>query len=92
MRKTKLTLSADDDLVKAAKVFAGEHGTTLSSMFSRFLQALLSRKRVRVPHGSVTRKLSGIAKMPAGKTDRDLLGGALAGKFGFQPPKRARNS
>lgn len=83
MRKTKLTLSADGDLVKAAKVFAGEHGTTLSSMFSRFLQALLSRKRARIPYGSVTRKLSGIAKMPAGKSDREVLEEALAEKFGF---------
>lgn len=83
MRKTKLTLSADGDLVKAAKVFAGEQGTTLSSMFSRFLHALLSRKRARIPYGSVTRKLSGIAKMPAAKSDREVLEEALAEKFGF---------
>lgn len=83
MRKTKLTLTADRDLVKAARVFALERGTTLSSMFSRFLQALLSRKRVRIPYGSVTLKLSGIAKVPAGKAERDLLEEALAEKFGL---------
>ncbi len=82
MRKTKLTLTADRDLVKAAKVFADEHGTTLSAMFSRFLQALLSRKRARIPYGSVTRKLSGVARMPVGETDRELLEEALAAKFG----------
>ena len=37
MRSTKLTLSADKDLVEEAKKLAEKEGTSLSSMFSRFL-------------------------------------------------------
>lgn len=40
--KTKLTLSVDDDLVQLAKNLAREEGTTLSALFERHLQDLIT--------------------------------------------------
>ena len=80
MRTTKLTLSADKELVREAKKLAEKEGTSLSSMFSRFLRAVLAERRKERPAGPLTRKATGLAKLPAGKSDRQLLEEALADK------------
>jgi len=82
---TKLTLSADKKLVEQAKKLAEEEGTSLSSMFARFLETILKRRRKKddTPPGPVTRKATGLAKLPANKSDRELLEKALAEKHGF---------
>ena len=81
MRTTKLTLSADKDLVEEAKEHAEKEGTSLSSMFSRFLRAVLAGCRKRQPPGPLTRKATGLVKLPASKSDRELLEEALAEKY-----------
>jgi len=81
MRLTKLTLSADRDLIKEAKKLAEKEGTSLSSMFSRFLQALLSGRRRRFKPGPITRRATGLIKLPPGKSDRELLEDALSEKY-----------
>ncbi|MBI4565621.1 MAG: hypothetical protein HY716_13080 [Planctomycetes bacterium] len=85
MRLTKLTLSADPDLVKEAKKLAEKEGTSLSSMFARFLRAVLKGRRKKAPVGPMTMKATGLVKLPVGKSDRELLGEALSEKYG---PKR----
>lgn len=82
MSRTKLTLSADRDLVEEAKKLASREGTSLSSMFSRFLDSVLARSRKTERIGPLARKATGLVKLPAGKTDRELLEEALVEKHG----------
>ena len=84
MRRTKLTLSADARLVEEAKRLALREGTSLSSMFSRFLDAVLAGRRRKEGPAPLTRKATGLVKLPAGKTDRELLEEALAEKHGVR--------
>jgi hypothetical protein len=86
MPMTKLTLSADRELIKQAKKLAKREGTSLSSMFARYLEAILKRHRRETekrPPGPLTRKATGLARVPAGKTDRQLLEDALAERYGL---------
>lgn len=81
MPMTKLTLSADKELVKRAKKLAAREGTSLSSMFGRFLQAVLrQRDKTRRP-GPLTAKATGLVRLPPGKSDRELLEEALSEKY-----------
>jgi hypothetical protein len=81
MRMTKLTLSAEKELIKEAKELAQKEGTSLSSMFSRFLRAILAGRRKNKPPGPLTRRATGLVKLPAGRSDRDLLQQALDEKY-----------
>lgn len=98
MRRSKLTLSVDKDLIEKAKKMALQQGTSLSSMVSRYLFAVLNLNSGGFRHGPltgkatapekirigpITRKLCGIVKFPAGKTDRELLEEALGEKYGL---------
>lgn len=81
MRLTKLTLSADKELIKEAKELAAKEGTSLSSMFSRFLEALLAGRRKRYTPGPITRKATGLVKLPPNKSERELVEDALGEKY-----------
>ena len=83
MANTKLTLSADKELVEEAKSLADREGTSLSSMFSRFLQVVLNEQRKDQKPGPITQRATGLVRLPAKKTDRELLESALSGKHGF---------
>lgn len=83
MRSTKLTLSADKELVERAKKVAAEEGTSLSSMFSRFLQAVLDKRQGEEKPGPVTRRATGLVTLPEGKSDRELLEEALGERHGL---------
>lgn len=82
MPMTKLTLSADKELVEEAKKVAKREGTSLSSMFRRFLAAVLRGRRKKEQPGPVTFKASGLVKLPESKSDRELLEEALTEKYG----------
>jgi hypothetical protein len=84
MRMTKLTLSADKDLIQEAKRLADREGTSLSSMFSRFLRAILRSRRGTEEPGPVTGKATGLVKLPPNKTDRELLQDALSERYGLK--------
>ncbi len=81
MRTTKLTLSADKELIEKAKKFAEKEGTSLSSMFSRFLRAVLTGRHKPHSPGPLTRKATGLVRLPIDKSDRELLQAALADKY-----------
>ena len=83
MRTTKLTLSADRELIQQAKKLAAREGTSLSSMFSRFLRDVLSARGSKGRVGPITRKATGLARIPAGKNYKDLLTEALLEKHGL---------
>jgi hypothetical protein len=82
MPATKLTLSADKALVERAKEFARKEGTSLSSIVSRFLETLLDKEQPSAEPGPLTRAATGLAKLPTDKTDKEILEGALAAKYG----------
>ena len=83
MSTVKLTLSADKDLVVEAKTFAAQRKTGVSAMVSGFLRSL-SRFEGAAPAslGPITRRASGIVKLPPGRSDKDVIGEALTAKYG----------
>lgn len=82
MGMSKVTLSADKELVARAKKMAKREGTSLSSMFSRFLAAVLGGSRKGARPGPVTLKATGLVKLPMRKSDRELLDEALVERHG----------
>jgi hypothetical protein len=85
MSTVKLTLSADESIVREAKRQAKECNTSVSAMFSRFIESLSrSRSQNQDPIGPITRRATGLAKMPKGKTYRGVLEEALMEKYGLK--------
>ncbi len=82
MRAAKLTLSVDRDLIRKAKRLAGEEGSSLSSMISRILEARLRRRDGKDRTGPLTKRATGLIRLPAGKSDREVLEDALGEKYG----------
>ncbi len=83
MPLTKITLSADRELVARAKKLAKAEGTSLSSLFTRYLDALIHSKRPQEKTGPLTRAATGLVKLPRGKNDRKLIEDALSEKYGL---------
>jgi len=85
MATTKLTLSAEEKVVRKARQLAKRNKTSISAMFSRWVLAMSSRqdKKRRAPLGPLTRRALGLAKLPADTSDRHLLEEALAEKYGI---------
>jgi hypothetical protein len=77
-RVKKLTLTAELKVIHKAKQLAEARGTNVSKMFSQFIQAeaehIPSRPGTIAP---ITRRLTGIARAPRGKSDRQLIEDAL---------------
>jgi len=64
---TKLTLSVDRDVIETAKRIAKANGTSVSAMFSQFIETMYARQFRVDGIGPITRELSDIAKLPPGK-------------------------
>lgn len=83
----KLTLSADEQVIKKAKKLAAERGTSVSAMFSAYVQSLDREDRdFRKSLPPLTRKAYGLVKLKPedrGKTYRQLRDEALAEKYGL---------
>lgn len=78
----KLTLSADPEVIEQAKRLATESGTSISSMFERFIRLMSRKGKPRRRLGPMTQEASGLISLPRGKTERDVLEDALAEKYG----------
>ena len=77
---TKLTLSVDESVVEQAKRLAKRNRTSVSAMFSHFIQALV---RVEAPPprgGPIARRASGLIRLPDGEDPSDILADALIEK------------
>ena len=83
--RTKLTLSVDEAVVAQAKKIARANGTSVSAMFSQFIKAMANGNRSDVQPGRVAKQASGLVRMPEGKSGREVLGEALAEKYGLRP-------
>jgi hypothetical protein len=79
----KLTLNADPEVIQEARRLARESGTSISSMFERFVR-LRSQQAHGRGIGPLARKASGLIVMPKGKSDRRVLEDALQEKYGFE--------
>jgi hypothetical protein len=78
----KLTLNADPEVIEQAKRLAAETGTSVSSIFERFIR-LLARKRRRDPClGRAAQAASGVIRLPKDKNEKEVLADALAEKYG----------
>lgn len=79
----KLTLSAKQDVIEKAKRLADERGTSVSAMFSRFVESATANGDPKhLPLGPTTRKAIGLVKLPTGKSDRQLIEEAMSQRYG----------
>lgn len=79
----KLTLSADKNVIEKAKRIAEDRGTSVSAMFSQFVESIAAdTESAGLKLGPMTRRAIGLAKLPADKTDRQLIEQALVERFG----------
>ncbi len=80
----KLTLSADPEVIAQARKLAAESGTSVSSMFERFVRLLAAGRRSGRPLGPIARKASGMIRLPEGRSEREVLEDALLEKHGLR--------
>jgi hypothetical protein len=78
MPTTKLTLSADTELIRQAKQLARKRGTSLSAMFDRFVRSVVLHEALREAPGPLTAQALGLVDLPEDRTDSELLEEALA--------------
>lgn len=79
----KLTLSADAATVELAKSLAAEQNTSVSAMFERFVTLVAVKSRPSAKVAPLTRRVSGIVKLPKGRDPRMVLGDALLDRHGL---------
>ncbi len=79
----KLTLNADAQVIEQAKRLAAERKTSVSSLFSRFIQVLAGGGGNSKPLGKLTRRASGVIELPKGKGHKEVLADALKAKYGL---------
>jgi hypothetical protein len=80
----RLTLTIEPEVIEQAKRLAGESGTSVSSMFERFIRLLGRRRHEPTQIGPITRRASGLITLPRGKSEQDVLEDALAEKYGMK--------
>jgi hypothetical protein len=81
MPMSKLTLSADRELIKEAKELAASEGTSVSALFSRLVRAMVSARLSREFVGPLTRQASGMVRLPGAASDERLVEDGLARKY-----------
>ena len=79
----KLTLHLDQAIVEKAKQLAKANHTSVSAMFSRFVQSMAAVPPQPAKIGPLTRRLSGIIKLPPGKEYKVLRTEDLMAKHGL---------
>lgn len=89
MPMTKLTLTADPDLVRELKKIARKQGTSVSAMFSRLGRAMVALDKDDAPRmpariGPLTRACLGAAKLPKGKTADQIREEVMFEKYGIK--------
>ena len=84
MAMTKLTLSAETDLIADAKQWASSHRTSVSGMFARFLRSIEQIERDESAQiGPLTRQATGLLNVPKNRSDQELLEDALFDRHGI---------
>lgn len=82
MLAVKLTLSANRGVVADAKRLAESRHTSVSALFSRFVEGLKQVERGNTERlGPITRCAAGLVRLPAKVSKKDLIADALGGKY-----------
>ena len=81
MPMSKLTLSADPELIRQAKKMAAEDGTSISALFSQLVRAMIQTRAQRESIAPITRKATGIIQLPEAQSDEQLMEDALSLKY-----------
>jgi hypothetical protein len=79
---TKLTLSMDEAVVAKAKRIARANRTSVSAMVTQFVVSLGDGSRRHIRLGPLTRKASGLVRLPAGKDYKELIEEAICDRHG----------
>jgi hypothetical protein len=72
MKREKLTLRLERDLIEKAKRVAGERGTSVSGMVAVFFDHLESPPSRGLRHGKITSRLRGSLKPGDGEPQADV--------------------
>jgi len=84
MSMTKLTLSAESALISEAKKLAAERNTSVSALFSRLVATMGRAEHAKPPAmAPITRKATGLLRLPSGRTPKEILATALSEKYGL---------
>jgi hypothetical protein len=78
---SKLTLSADPEIIRQAKKMAAEEGTSISALFSRLVRAMIQSRAQQGSIAPITRKATGIIQLPETQSDEQLMEDALSHKY-----------
>ena len=81
---TMLTLSAEKEVIRQAKKLAAENGTTVSALFSNIIRTMSRNSGAQELAAQLTRKATGLIRLPPGVRDESLLEDALAAKYGVR--------
>lgn len=79
----KLTLSMKEEAIQAAKQLARQRGTSVSAMVSDYVMSATQVRRKPFKIGPITRKATGLVRLPSDKSDRELITEALMEKYGL---------
>jgi hypothetical protein len=88
MATKKLTLAIEPQTIEFAKDYAARHKTSVSALFSRYINALTAQEQggdLSIPPDSVLRSVVGIASSGKAWTDEDLRYEALRGRYDLEP-------
>jgi hypothetical protein len=77
----KMTISMDDDIIRAAKQLAASDNVSVSAMFRRYVLFRLKPEKPKIKIGPLTKKATGIVKLDESKSDKELLTDALMEKY-----------
>ena len=80
MSTTKLTLSVEPEIVREAKRSAAEQNTSLSALFARLLRAMSKHHSADLDTSPITRRATGLVKLPNEVEDAELLTRGLVAK------------
>lgn len=81
MPTSRLTIAADERLIRRAEALAAARNTSVSALFSRFLDALDRSEEPAEEIGPLTRRATGLMPSPGDRSVADLMGEALAEKY-----------
>lgn len=76
----KLTLSAEKAVIEKAKRLAAARGTSVSAMFSQYINRMSAPCPPHPKPAPITRRLRGLAKVSSSKSDRELYEAAILDK------------
>lgn len=77
----RLTLRLDPEIIELARELADEKGTSVSSLFERFVLSLARKRSARRILGPITRMATGLVTLPRGKDEKDVLAEALLQEY-----------